>query len=167
MKLKVRLSQQEYDVNIVRNEKGYLIKCGDREFPARIVSRRSNMLVVDINGVRHHFGKQRKKREVISFLEGLNYSTVIEEQRFTELKHIVRPAHKMKLEKELEAPIPGLITRILVEPGQEVKKNQSLLVLMAMKMENEIGAPIDGKIKDIHVEEGQAVDKGDILVRFE
>ncbi|MDX1416881.1 MAG: biotin/lipoyl-containing protein [Candidatus Promineifilaceae bacterium] len=64
----------------------------------------------------------------------------------------------------VKAPIPGLITQILVEEGQEVTLDQPLLVLEAMKMENEIRAPLDGHIETLSVEQGQTVAQNDILV---
>ena len=40
----------------------------------------------------------------------------------------------------LKAPMPGLVVRVLVEPGQAVEAGQGLVVLEAMKMENELKA---------------------------
>ena len=40
--------------------------------------------------------------------------------------------------KPLKSPLPGSITKILVTPGQAVKKGETLLMMEAMKMENEI-----------------------------
>jgi biotin carboxyl carrier protein len=57
----------------------------------------------------------------------------------------------------VKAPIPGLITRILVDLGAEVTGGQPLLVLEAMKMENEICAPRAGLITRINVQPGQDV----------
>ncbi|MGC6432527.1 MAG: acetyl-CoA carboxylase biotin carboxyl carrier protein subunit [Jejuia sp.] len=67
----------------------------------------------------------------------------------------------------ITAPMPGLILEISVTEGQEVKKNDSLLILEAMKMENSIVSPIDGVIKSIHAKEGDAVDKNQLIIEFE
>ncbi|KAB3532392.1 biotin/lipoyl-binding protein [Alkaliphilus pronyensis] len=64
----------------------------------------------------------------------------------------------------VDAPMPGNIWKVLVSEGEEVKKDQVLLILEAMKMENEIVAPADGVITTIHVKEGASVNGGDILV---
>ncbi len=69
--------------------------------------------------------------------------------------------------KELKAPMPGLVKKILVRPGEEVKKNTPLLILEAMKMENIIKAAGDGKVKEILVNEGEAVEKNTLLIRFD
>ena len=62
------------------------------------------------------------------------------------------------------APMPGIITSILVTVGQEVKKGDPVLIIEAMKMENNIAAPDSGKIKEIQVDEGQEVEKGSLLI---
>ena len=41
----------------------------------------------------------------------------------------------------IKAPIPGLITRLPVEPGQALAEGDTLVILEAMKMENELRAP--------------------------
>lgn len=68
---------------------------------------------------------------------------------------------------EIKAPIPGLILEISVSVGQEVKENDSLLILEAMKMENTFVSPRAGVIKSIAVRKGEAVDKGQLLIEFE
>lgn len=68
---------------------------------------------------------------------------------------------------ELKAPMPGLVLSIAVEVGQEVKKDEPLIVLEAMKMENVLKAPADITIKSIPVKEAQAVEKNQLLIEFE
>ncbi len=74
---------------------------------------------------------------------------------------------KTKKVNEVKSPMPGLILEIHVEVGQEVKEDETLLVLEAMKMENSIVSPRDGVIKKITINIGEAVDKGVILIEFE
>ncbi len=64
----------------------------------------------------------------------------------------------------VEAPMPGTILNVAVNPGQAVKKGDLLVVLEAMKMENEIVSPVDGTIANIGVTKGQTVNPGDTLV---
>ena len=72
-----------------------------------------------------------------------------------------------KLVDAIMAPMPGLILEINVEIGQEVKENDTLLILEAMKMENIITSPRDGVIKSISIKPGNAVEKNNILIEFE
>jgi biotin carboxyl carrier protein len=63
----------------------------------------------------------------------------------------------------VKAPIPGLLTRVLVEPGANVTAGQTLVVLEAMKMENEIRAPFDGVVTAVPVAAGQTVVRNQVL----
>ena len=68
---------------------------------------------------------------------------------------------------QLKAPMPGLVVRLEVEPGQTLAPGAGVLVLEAMKMENEIRSPGGGRVKAVLVRPGQAVEKGQVLVEFE
>lgn len=67
----------------------------------------------------------------------------------------------------IKAPMPGLILKILVEPGQQLKKGDAVLILEAMKMENVFKASTDAVVKAIKTDVGKAVEKGEILVELE
>ena len=66
--------------------------------------------------------------------------------------------------KALKSPLPGSITKILVTPGQAVKKGETLLMMEAMKMENEIKAEKDGVVAEIKVTVGQNVMNDEVLL---
>lgn len=61
------------------------------------------------------------------------------------------------------AYMPGRVTAVLAEEGEEVAAGQGVVVLEAMKMENEIAAESAGVVTKLHVEAGQSVDGGDPL----
>jgi biotin carboxyl carrier protein len=67
---------------------------------------------------------------------------------------------------EITAPLPGMVLKVFVAEGDEVKKGDNLLVLEAMKMENIIKSPADVSIKSIKVKAGDKVEKGQILMGF-
>ena len=64
----------------------------------------------------------------------------------------------------VKAPLPGVVTKVLVAEGDAVKKGDVVLVLEAMKMENNINADRDGKIVEIKVNKGDSVLEGADLV---
>ncbi len=66
----------------------------------------------------------------------------------------------------IKAPMPGLVLDIMVGPGDEIKKGDSLLILEAMKMENVLKAEGDGVVKSIEISVGDKVDKGQILIEI-
>ena len=67
----------------------------------------------------------------------------------------------------LEAPMPGLVTRVLVRDGETVAKGQPLLALEAMKMEHVIRAPAAGRVKRVNARAGEMVNGGVALVEME
>ena len=66
--------------------------------------------------------------------------------------------------KPLKSPLPGSITKILVTPGQAVKKGETVMMMEAMKMENEIKAEKDGVVAEIKVAVGQNVMNDEVLL---
>lgn len=62
------------------------------------------------------------------------------------------------------APMPGVVTKILVKEGDVVAKGAALLILEAMKMEHVIAAFRDGVVASINCKEGELVQPGHELV---
>ena len=67
----------------------------------------------------------------------------------------------------LHAPMPGLVTAVMVAVGERVAKGQTLLTLEAMKMEQAIKSPLDGVVAELPVAAGQQVGAEALLVRVE
>jgi 3-methylcrotonyl-CoA carboxylase alpha subunit len=67
----------------------------------------------------------------------------------------------------LEAPMPGRVSAVKVEPGARVRKGEELLVVEAMKMENALRAPRDGVVRAVYVGVGEMVAPGRALVELE
>lgn len=65
------------------------------------------------------------------------------------------------------APMPCKVLRVEVDEGQEVKKDQPLVVIESMKMETVIRSPSDGKVKRIVHGKGDLCKAGTALVEFE
>lgn len=55
------------------------------------------------------------------------------------------------------APMQGLIVKIPIRAGDEVKLGDVVAVLEAMKMQNDIVTTVAGKVRDIYVKEGEVV----------
>ncbi len=66
--------------------------------------------------------------------------------------------------KEIGAPMPGKVFKLLVSVGDEVKAGDTVLSTEAMKMETNIKAREEGKIREVLVKEGAQVQQGDLLV---
>lgn len=68
---------------------------------------------------------------------------------------------------QVGAPMPGVISDILVKVGGTVKIGDMLLSIEAMKMETVLHAECEGKIIDVLVKKGDQVDAKDLLIVIE
>lgn len=69
--------------------------------------------------------------------------------------------------REVAAPMPGKVVRVLVAVGDAVSSGQGLAVVEAMKMQNEMKSPIDGRVTEVRAKEGAAVTAGEVLLVVE
>ncbi|MFM1912862.1 MAG: hypothetical protein RIR51_700, partial [Bacteroidota bacterium] len=81
---------------------------------------------------------------------------------------VEKPSHiKAKGKGDIGAPLQGRLSRILVKPGEEVKKNSPLYIIEAMKMESIVSAPFDGIIGNVLLSEGTVVEQDDLVLNLE
>ncbi|KQV20367.1 pyruvate carboxylase [Rhizobium sp. Root1203] len=64
------------------------------------------------------------------------------------------------------APMPGVISRVFVSPGQAINAGDVLVSIEAMKMETAIHAEKDGTIAEVLVKAGDQIDAKDLLVTY-
>jgi len=96
-------------------------------------------------------------------VSGKRFEITVEDEREKALTGSIRGGHESR-EAMVRAPMPGLVLGISVDPGSDVEKGQTVVILEAMKMENDLASPIAGKVKEIRVSNGQTVNQGDVLV---
>ncbi len=89
------------------------------------------------------------------------------DERALHIRSLTGNSDRPKASPVLKAPMPGLVLRIQVIPGQAVDAGAGLVVLEAMKMENELKAPGQVVVKAVRVQPGEAVEKGQVLLEFE
>ena len=65
---------------------------------------------------------------------------------------------------EVIAPMPGLLTRLLVAEGDKVQKGQNVAVIEAMKMENMLIAEANGTVKQIKAAVGSNLNVEDLIL---
>jgi propionyl-CoA carboxylase alpha chain len=71
------------------------------------------------------------------------------------------------LSRFLLAPMPGLVTRLDVAPGDKVEAGQPIAVMEAMKMENILRAEKSATVKATPVGAGESVAVDQVIVEFE
>lgn len=145
--------------------------------------------LVTINGVEHHAELHRVPGTPLRLLRldqgsgvipmesagahlwlvqeaGERHEVLVLDERTAHIQSLAGAAAAPAGPKPLKAPMPGLVVRIAVEPGQPVAAGASLVVLEAMKMENDLKAAAAGVVETISVSPGQTVEKGVVLVTF-
>ncbi|XP_005102546.1 methylcrotonoyl-CoA carboxylase subunit alpha, mitochondrial [Aplysia californica] len=65
------------------------------------------------------------------------------------------------------APMPGVVEKVVAEPGAAVQKGDPLVVMIAMKMEYVIRASRDGIVEKVYYKPGDTVSKGTVLVHLQ
>jgi biotin carboxyl carrier protein len=109
------------------------------------------------------------EQEKVSLVKvnGNLYKIQIEDQFDLLLKQLGMDASAATKIREIKAPMPGMVLKVMVEEGTEVKKGDNLLVLEAMKMENILKSSTDGIVKKILVKQGDKIEKNTVLVQFQ
>jgi biotin carboxyl carrier protein len=99
-------------------------------------------------------------------LDGQRVSAVALDERTHAIRAMAGRAGGARGPASVMAPMPGLIVRVEVDEGTEVRAGQGVVIMEAMKMENELRAEGAGRVARVHVEPGQTVEKGAVLVSF-
>jgi propionyl-CoA carboxylase alpha subunit len=100
-------------------------------------------------------------------LGGLDFRADVLDARRAQLAGVAGAAGPGHARRELKAPMPGLVVKLLCQVGDTVADGQPLAVLQAMKMENELSLPRGGVVQSVTAEAGQTVEQGQVLVVLE
>lgn len=109
----------------------------------------------------------RKEKELTVRINGQVHKVTIREDIDLLLSKMGLDLKAMQKAEPVKAPMPGMILKVLVEPGQQINKGDGLLILEAMKMENVLKASGPATVKAIKVAEKTAVEKGAVLIELE
>ena len=109
----------------------------------------------------------QKNKDVTLKINGQIYKTSIQEPIDLLLSNMGMDLKAMQKAEPVKAPMPGMVLKILVVPGQQINKGDGLVILEAMKMENILKATATATVKAIKVNERMAVEKGTVLIELE
>lgn len=97
-------------------------------------------------------------------VKGQRYLVRVQDERTRRLALADRTVRTAEVEAAVKAPIPGLVVRVHVAPGQAVVEGEPLVILEAMKMENELCAPRSGTVHEVRTSPGAQVAMGQVLI---
>ncbi|MGP9804249.1 acetyl-CoA carboxylase biotin carboxylase subunit [Paracoccus sp. NSM] len=98
---------------------------------------------------------------------GADLRVHVRRPRAAELARLMPVKQAPDTSKLLLCPMPGLIVKINVAPGDEVQEGQALATVEAMKMENILRAERKGVVKSVNAEPGQSLKVDEIIMEFE
>jgi 3-methylcrotonyl-CoA carboxylase alpha subunit len=136
---------------------GWLLTQGDREVDAAAEFRPDSMCDVILDGA---------KQRMLALDDGARTAVVIDGESwvFEEIDPLVPAAGEELGSGKLTAPMPGRVTRLLVEAGAKVRRGDPLMIVEAMKMEHTITAPADGVVSAVLFGVGELVEEGAELI---
>lgn len=137
--------------------KKFKFKIDGNEFEVSVNEIEQNIAEVEVNGTPFTVEIERQEKS--------SSSTMIRKPA-GKVAPIATPT-RSAVATAVKSPLPGSIIKVLVTPGQTVKRGDVLLTVESMKMENNILAEHDGVVKKIYVQAGQSVMQGDVLIDFD
>ena len=170
------------------NEKKYIVSFEEQNVEI-VIKKDGDNFVTDVNNNQYHLSlnSQSNDPRITCLVNGKNmvvqvrrekprYQLVhkgkiaialISEKRVAELNELMPEKIPQDMSKFLLSPMPGLLIKVCVEEGQEVKAGEELAVVEAMKMENSLRASKDLKIKSILGSEGDNLSVDQKILEFE
>jgi propionyl-CoA carboxylase alpha chain len=165
----VKVGGVEHRVSISPYEGGLLVSV-DGGQPAEIVGRWSpgqRLLTANVCGRVRTVRVTRDGRGWGLTTRGASHKVQVLPAHVAELAHHMIEKVPPDLSRLLLAPMPGLLTRIDVKPGDKVESGQAVAVMEAMKMENILRATKAATVKATPVGAGESVAVDQIIVEFE
>lgn len=164
MKYYARVGQSEYEVEIVGDQvlvNGEVVdvdlrQSGAPELYSLLFNGRSYEMLIEAE--RFTYGVT---------LRGERFEVQVEDERTRRLNEGRKMPALPEGELAVTAPIPGLVVKVLVAPGDLIQEDEPLVILEAMKMENEIRARRGGVVKKVEVAAGQRIEQNGILLVLE
>lgn len=168
MKYQAQIGDKTYEVELTAGENGTEVSVDGKGVNVDYFEISTGAIYsIIINGRSYELWVRREGKEYEVFAEGrtLNVNVLDERRQRVESMKAVMPSAKTGF--VMKAPMPAVVTAILVEPSQEINKGDILCRLEAMKMENEMAAEADGVVKEINVAPGDGVEQNDVLIVVE
>jgi biotin carboxyl carrier protein len=163
---KIRVNDQ-YDFELLSEKDGMLVNGRPIILDIHTVNRTSLHILYQNRSYNAELIELNKAEKTCSVRVNANVYTMSLSDQFDELLHKLGMDNlNASKVSELKAPMPGMVLKVLVAEGEEVKKGSNLLVLEAMKMENIIKSPADVVVKSIKVNPSDKVEKNQVMIVF-
>jgi biotin carboxyl carrier protein len=163
----VTIAGATYSVELERGgeENSWRCRIAGREIALNAVFPEPGVLSLILQGRAFEFHRESSAGDVYMVEGESRYQVVVRDPRSFRGRKAAGAAHGGP--KNIRAPMPGRILRVLTAEGDAVEAGAALLVIEAMKMQNEIRSPKPGRVRKLLAEAGAVVSAGDVLVVVE
>ncbi len=149
-----------YNVSVVQRDNHYFVTYDNTEYKVEAEEIKPGQLKIKIGDRIIKAIITEGNKEKFVFVDGNVF-------RVRPVELTGRKKTKKKEEGDLKSPISGKVVKVNVKNGENVKKDDVLMVIEAMKMEYLIRAPFDGKVKKVNFKENDQIEIGQITVDLE
>lgn len=167
MSFEISLDGKAESIEILKQDGNTIeVLVGDRKYHLDIVEVEEGIYSILLDGKSYNVEVspvERKKYTAHTLYNNFDVEILDAESRYMN-------SRKGDIDEEqsfISTPMPGKVVKILVEPGQEVKAGDTLVVVSAMKMESEYKVSKDRTVKDVLVKEGDSIDGHQPLITLE
>jgi biotin carboxyl carrier protein len=167
MKYIVDLNDERRSVSIDRDGVSFETDAPVRAELAEIEGSPVRMVKLGSHVYRVVAQKRQGKGRYTLWVDGYRFETEALDERTRAIRDLSAASAAPSGPAPILAPMPGLVIRINVNPGDQVEAGQGVVVMEAMKMENELRATTAGTVKAVKVTPGTAVERGALLVELE
>lgn len=162
MKYKATVDQRDFTLDVDRP--GEVIVDGENVSVDLMSIDGEHLYSLLVDGVSYDLHVERREGLYTVIIEGDRYTVDVGDAHLKELIAMSRRGHEEHGGAVIKAPMPGLVVKVLVAPGDAVAADQPVAILEAMKMENELRNPAVGIVKQVNIVPGQTVNMDDVLI---
>lgn len=156
--LRLRCAGVLFEAHVVPSGRGALVRLEGREVPVELRHLGDGAWEATVDGVRWLVHAAWEGETLHLHARGRTYTFAPMREPATD---------RQILAADASAPMPGVVTRILVTPGQRVAEGDALYVLEAMKMETVVRSPRPGRVRRVRARAGEQIEGGAVVVELE
>jgi len=162
------VNREETPLSVTVVEAGYVVTIAGKNYEVLSDWSAGQPLVnATINGQAMTFQQDKVRAGIRLFRRGAQIDVMICTPRAAELNRHMIEKVPPDLSRFLLSPMPGLLVKLKVKPGDEIKAGEELAVVEAMKMENSLRAEEDVVIAKVMADQGDSLVVDQPILEFE
>lgn len=154
-----KLNEQVYKITLEENDGQIEVEIDGEKIPVDYRKIENNLYSIILDGQSITLGVFKKGKKIQIFLDGDLYDLESISEREQRKSSLAASGVQ-----EIKAPMPSRVVKILKSEGDEVTRDEGVVVIEAMKMESELKSPIAGKVRNVMAKEGDAIEAGTVLM---